>query len=362
MIYPGSKLIIFLQCVYFFAGATNAFAEPLALYEEEIGEDEGMEFSTIVRDLRALQESYNPLQKGFHAKIHGCVSGTLTMLPDRSPLTREGLFAEEKSYRTVMRFSNGSAKSAGDSHRDVRGVGIKLFDVEGEKLLATQSTAKTQDFLLNNSPMNFSSEPREFADFILASARGASSVLWFLARHPIFTQRLFATTSTDVPNLTNARFWSQTPYRLGNKAMKYNIQRCGEASAGKADPNDGDYLRNDLARYLTQHAMCWEMGLQLQTDPVKTPIEVSTVEWTEELSPTLPVARITIPRQDITDSEVMAACEALAFTPWHTTEHHRPLGKVNRARRPAYAAGQKTLLQGLDPVEPTGFPVKILGE
>ena len=68
------------------------------------------------------------------------------------------------------------------------------------------------------------------------------------------------------------------------------------------------------------------------------PIEDATVEWKEQDSPYLPVARIRIPRQRIDDAARTAWCEEVAFNPWNSLTEHRPLGSLNRARRDIYRA------------------------
>ncbi len=334
--------------------------EPLALYEESIDSDEGAELASIVRDLRKLEEEVKPAHRSFHAKTHGCVSGELRVLAERPDYAKVGFFRETKSYRVVLRFTNGSGRARPDSAKDVRGIAVKAFDFEGEKLLVTQSEAKTQDFLMNNIKTGFTKDPREFADFILRSSRGTMSTLWFLATHWDFAKRLIKETSHISDSLIKERYWSGSAFRLGEKAMQYNIQSCGPKPEGIPNKEDPNFLRQELADYVKQQGMCWSLGIQLQMDPVKTPIEDPTVEWQEDLSPTVAVAQIHIPRQDMIDPEVMKACEQLTFTPWHTTEDHRPLGKINRLRRPAYAMEQKILLGGQHPVEPNDFPVKLI--
>ena len=47
---------------------------------------------------------------------------------------------------------------------------------------------------------------------------------------------------------------------------------------------------------------------------------------------------ITIPPQDFETDERRALCESLTFSPWHGLAEHRPLGGINRLRRPVYDA------------------------
>ena len=52
-----------------------------------------------------------------------------------------------------------------------------------------------------------------------------------------------------------------------------------------------------------------------------------------------PVARLTLPLQDVTTAkgkEIEELVEKLSFDPWHAIEAHRPLGSIMRARAHAY--------------------------
>lgn len=141
--------------------------------------------------------------------------------------------------------------------------------------------------------------------------------------------------------------------------MKYNLKACAPDSSSPVS-DDPDFLGHRLARSVAAEGMCWILGVQIQVDSIRTPIEEGIVEWTEELSPTLPVARITIPRQDISYPKVAEACVNLNFTPWYSIEEHRPLGRFNRVRRPTYATAHKFFNGGEMPKDPGSFSVKLI--
>ena len=68
------------------------------------------------------------------------------------------------------------------------------------------------------------------------------------------------------------------------------------------------------------------------------PVEDASVEWSEDRAPFRKVARIVIPRQTFDTPERMGICEHLSFNPWRSLLDHRPIGGINRARRPVYEA------------------------
>ncbi len=85
----------------------------------------------------------------------------------------------------------------------------------------------------------------------------------------------------------------------------------------------------------------FELCLQLYVDEKNTPIEDTSIEWTETASPPIPVATLAISARDIDAVEARTAerlVDQLAFNPWYTTDQFRPLGNLNRARKQVYQA------------------------
>ena len=81
--------------------------------------------------------------------------------------------------------------------------------------------------------------------------------------------------------------------------------------------------------------------VQFYVDEKRTPIEDTSVLWKPEDSQFVRVARLQIARCDLNDARTNQLSERinqLSFSPWHTTEDHRPLGSVMRARKVAYEA------------------------
>ena len=66
------------------------------------------------------------------------------------------------------------------------------------------------------------------------------------------------------------------------------------------------------------------------------PVEDVTVEWPEQLSPFVTVAKLRFPQQDISDDTNLDKMDALSFTPWRVTAEHVPLGNIMRVRKEVY--------------------------
>jgi chorismate-pyruvate lyase len=69
------------------------------------------------------------------------------------------------------------------------------------------------------------------------------------------------------------------------------------------------------------------------------PIEDATVQWPEDESPYLRVARLTVgPQTAWSDARSKIADDRLAFGPWRGLLAHQPLGGIMRARKATYSA------------------------
>ena len=80
----------------------------------------------------------------------------------------------------------------------------------------------------------------------------------------------------------------------------------------------------------------FDIQVQLCADLAQMPVEDVTVEWPEQLSPLLTVAKLRLPQQDISDDDNLAKMDALSFTPWRVTAYHAPLGNIMRVRKEVY--------------------------
>ena len=66
-----------------------------------------------------------------------------------------------------------------------------------------------------------------------------------------------------------------------------------------------------------------------------------TAEWPEKLSPSVTVAKLRIPRQDVSGDDNLENVDALSFSPWRVTAAHTPLGNTMRLRKEVYRRRQK---------------------
>ncbi|MGW5651531.1 hypothetical protein [Streptomyces humi] len=103
------------------------------------------------------------------------------------------------------------------------------------------------------------------------------------------------------------------------------------------DPTSAaEVFRPALQGELRERPYTFDIQVQLCTDLRRMPVEDTTVEWPEQLSPPVTVARLRLPQQDISDPENLEKMDALSFTPWRVTAEHAPLGNIMRARKEVY--------------------------
>jgi hypothetical protein len=324
-------------------------SEPSTEWTEDVASDEAAHFGRLAERLREVQRRTNRssgVGRALHRKGHVGVEASFEVLGDLPAAARQGLFAKPGRYRAYVRCSNGATAHQVDRKGDVRGIAIKVLGVAGTKLIPGLEAATTQDFLLIQSATAPFRGPDEFVAFVTAAARPATALPRLL--FGVGPRRLFAVAShlrrglsVPVPSMATLEVHSALPMRWGDHAGKVRLTPVGPAAAaasaaGKPGP---DYLAAELAERLAAGALRWDFAVQLYRDPRATPIEDSTVPWTDDVAPPIVVARLVVERQDLTSARARAISmfvENLSFDPWHALVEHRPLGAMMRARNHAY--------------------------
>ncbi|MEP6913868.1 MAG: Dyp-type peroxidase, partial [bacterium] len=328
-----------------------------------------------------------------HPKSHGCVKAQFIVHDNLPENLRYGVLKEPRTYPAWVRFSSSDPTSPSDTKRDAHGMAVKLMKVDGEKVLRDERYARTQDFVMANHNVFFVRSAAHYVRFISAFARGGvpGIVLSFVLGIKPFELRflnpfkwrlhefwnMLRATQTAITNPLQIQYWSQCPSKLGPDAMKFSARPCSSADGlqpangvtpgvpwvlrevaklfHRASPGD-NFLQEAVTRQLKKEEVSFDFMVQLQTDPVKMPVEDSTIVWSEKLSPFQKVATIRIPTQDPDDKAQLDISEHLSFTPWHSLPDHRPLGNTNRIRRTVYELISRLRHQKnkVPRVEPTG--------
>jgi catalase len=303
-----------------------------------------------------------------HPKAHGCVTAKFKVA-DRLPADLAvGTWKPGKSYEAWVRFSNGSKED--DGERDARGMAIKLLGAPGKNRLLTSEGpgATTHDIVLTNHHTFFLRNLADYTKFMKAATEKANPLSFFISLNPfdfhINLRELFLAasfTGQPISNPLTARYWSATAYKLGNQAVKYSAMPCGGADRSGDHADDPNYLRTALRDTLSSgRAGCFDFAIQRRTRPDQMPVEDASITWEEDDAPFTTIARIEIPPQVFDTDAQNAFCENLSFTPWHATDDHRPLGRMNRTRKVVYEATQEKRhrLNGVERREPTSLAIQ----
>jgi catalase len=340
-----------------------------------VSPDEGAYTSRIVASAVAMidgahaQAKERPYTRDVHSKAHGCVKAKVEV-GELEPRLRHGLFAPAGTYEAWLRLSSGDTHVQADTISDARGFALKVMGVPGEKLLAAEKDAQTQDFVMINSPQFFIRTLPEYEEFMAFMAQGSrygwffDGFSWKAWRWRLRELYLAARTLKPPPaSLLQTQYHSLSAYRLGpSQFVKYSARPC---VAGKRPrPAKGaNMLREALKAELAQGEGCFDLLVQLQVAGKNMPVEDATVRWSEADSPFLKVARVTVPRQDFDSAEQNAFCENLSFTPWHALPDHEPVGVMNRIRRALYQeiSRYRHAKNAAPRAEPRGFCLDLTG-
>ncbi len=286
------------------------------------------------------------LLRGFHAKGHACLKAEFRVFNELPADFQIGpLFSQARAFPAWVRFSNGNTFVQKDSANDFRGLGIKVLDVPGPKILTGKEEAQTQDFLMLANPRMVAPDGPSFMEFVKASSAGIASLSFvdFLVRHPRTQSFMLENLIRKVKSMRNERFWSGSAFKWGEgEAMHYLVRPCSIDSETNRSQHP-NYLREDLIKNLKQGPVCYNFFIQKQLDTVQFPVEDASIEWDEDQSVPFPVAQLIIPQQDLFSQQVRkeeAFCEQLAFNPWHSAPEYRPLGSINRIRKAVYDFSQ----------------------
>jgi hypothetical protein len=344
---------------------------------EHIGAQEAEQIEESALLMGALLERRYSAQprvlRGVHPKDHGCVEATFTISDDVPPEYRVGIFSRPgHSFRAAIRFSNAAPLVGDDNPQEPvprsgnlmrahgsRGMAIKLYDVDGPRLVPGDGE-RTQDLLMINQPVfafaniedylalnriirdNDDAAPLFFARTGLTPEAQKRTLVSrsIVARIKGFLQPAFQ--APPLSPLDNIYF-SAAPFLLGEgRVMKFACEPVNPMAGDLGEAiNDPDYLRSAMRKRMAEAAgkdICFDFKIQVRdaqslAGKIDTEIEDACTEWKDPFST---VARITIPAQDISSPERQEFCEALFYTPWHGLVDHRPLGGINRVRLKVY--------------------------
>lgn len=324
--------------------------------------DEDKTFSELAATMRHISEIVNDrarnAYRSVHAKSHCLLQAQLTVHPDLPPQFAQGLFQSGAQYPVIMRFSTNPGDVLPDSISSPRGLALKVIGVTNQEMVPTHSANATQDFVLVNGKVfgapdaaaflkivklleQHVTDPQGLKQLVSTSTRVIENVLESVGRGSD-TLKAFGHPETQI---LGESYFSQAAIRYGAYIGKIGIIPVSEnlkALTNKHVPHiSGNYsaLRDECVKFFETETAEWDVCVQLCTDTEKMPVENPSVEWPENLSPYVPVARIVAaPQNAYSPERRVYVDEKLSFNPWHCLAAHRPLGNIMRARFEAYKA------------------------
>lgn len=322
--------------------------------------DQEATIDEIVATSLQAQQQTGPDLRQIHSKSHGLLWGEFIVEPNLPEDLRVGLFKTPQTYPAWIRFSNGGApekrgKFRSDSQPDVRGIAIKVMNVEGQKVLDDEE--KTQDFILNSYPTFFTKDVGDYADIFKAgSGQLTPERLQELGYAFALLQKI---TSKNVGNPLLIQYWSMAPFKFGvsdsealasprasavatlgaSRVVKLSVKSQQIEQPPEILPESENYLREAMVNHLTVEGReaSFDFLIQFYVDDEKTPIEDHVKEWQEADSPFIKVATVRIPSQKFDFEERKRLDEGTMFSPWHTLLEHEPVGSVNLSRKKLYS-------------------------
>lgn len=311
------------------------------------------EMSQRVVATTAMEKRGETIPRFNQPKTVACLTGEFAVADDIPEALRHGVFEKPETYPVTARFAN--ATKWDDSEKDLRGLSLRVSDVEGDTLWGEPGL---QDFLFNSYPALFVATPEEFLGFMRARQAKLdgdrfSIVKFFLSPFDPHIKSLMTVLKArkKINSPLDIRYFSTVPSALDGtldtqsspgtdtQAVKYAMTPCSDYKTEKTVQPGENQLRAALNAHLDNAPACFAFGVQVQNDPNKMPIDDASVIWDEEDSPFVPVATVTFEQQAVDDPAAIEACENSQFNPWQSLPAHTPMGRMNAVRKAVYASG-----------------------
>lgn len=286
-------------------------------------------------------------KRAIHAKSHGCLRATFEVLDHKDESLSHGIFKAPRTFEAVVRVSNGDGPPGRDNDKHASiGFAMKVRGVEEAKYFSSQ-TENSQDFLFINQPAYLAADVRDYEQLMRAiNGCPFQKGLAFLRNFKGLAYRRKALPKDDP---LNTFFWSGSPFRLGDTAVKYLIRpreyvRPDKAELKSLGEDDPDYLTKFVREHIAKKDVAFDFYLQKRLlngrEDKDMPIEDFSVIWDEATSVPVHVAELRIPRQEV-DAELDKQAEHFVYSLWNTAKDFRPLGSLNRARKVVYSVSSR---------------------
>jgi hypothetical protein len=303
--------------------------------------------------------------RGTHLKTQGCVIGKFIVKDNLRPELAQGMFKKPGTYDVIMRYSSLTPKLVPDNVPAPRGIGMKIFGVQGEKLWGEDKG--TQDWTFNNYPILELRDPQTTYEIADSLERNWNDIPKFADEQSKRKDADVACRGAGLPrqHMVAMPEYSQSAYRHGEYVAKYGVFPLGEKQKALEKTLITD---SDPINVLSQHARAFHMAnkvtysfcAQLLQNLEEQPVDDIGVEWDEKKYPFEQIATLEFEPQDSWIPEFRVWWDdRITVNSWHGLKEHEPLGSTNRLRRVVYAESRKLRLRvnghGSDYIEPASL-------
>ncbi len=325
------------------------------------------DLATIVNSVeQTVKASYEKEKQGravrfAHAKSYGIVRASVEIASGLAREYAQGIYAIPATYEAVIRFSNGLGHLGPDAMLGpLFGTGLKFFNVPGHSILENEVGGSNFDYAMINAPVFFANTAKDYVvlERLFDALPGAlmdprTAKTWlhdFLTRggtlppdewlwDEFFVVMSFGKAPWRNPLLSS--YWTMGAVRHGEYVAKLRITPEPSAAAQvrirDLDPlTNPEAVRDSLVPEIGEHDYTFELQAQLCVDPLRMPIENTSIEWSEKLSLFTKIATIHIPKQDISSSANLDIADRISISPWRTRNDHIPMGQIMTVRREVY--------------------------
>ncbi len=233
-----------------------------------------------------IERGQQPAERAVFRKQHGVAYGNFVINKDIPGKFKVGIFSKDE-YECAVRFSSDTSPTSPDLHTTM-GVGLKLFGVEGPKLLGKGTNA---DFIFQNIDRFFARDAQQMCSFTTAGAVDHDYDA-YIEKHPKLAHVLHAMAKEEASCLS-ASYWAILPFKLGdNNIVKYRLIPTKDTERGAPFDNN-NYLALDLEQRLRTKEARFRFEIQLRTNDNTMPLDDAQVVWSTEESPYICIAEFT---------------------------------------------------------------------
>jgi hypothetical protein len=242
--------------------------------EEEVARKIGV---TMNKMQQHNYDQHRHCYRATHVKTQGIVKGKLMVLPNLPAHLQQGLFKRPgQTYDIAARYANEPVFLQADQEPGPRGLGLRIFGVDGERLPSADQNASTQDFFFNNAPMIELTDPPTCLEIMELREKYFDSPTKLGAATKLRTDPVKQAAPFWLPNtnMISHSFYTQSAFRFGEwyghiglfPLLEEMTSRNEKVKSGESR----EQLKEWLEDYFRTHGAKYEM--RVRYSPIPTAI------------------------------------------------------------------------------------------